>query len=81
MSSNFFKLQLKKMHPYYYQIMGEMRQVRRSKCYFIVFMLKNLFVEKVKYDDGIDFTKSMLPHLSTFYKNHYCLLIASQLLK
>ena len=70
---------LKRTHPYYYQVMGEMKLSKRNKCYFIVFTLKDLFYEEINLDEEF-FTSNMLPALKEFYYQYYLPLVATSLL-
>ena len=71
---------LKRTHPYFYQVTGEMKLSKRDTCYFVVFTLVDLYVEEIKLD-GEFFNTNMLPVLQQFYEQHYCPLVAAKFIK
>jgi putative phage-type endonuclease len=70
------KLSLKRNHPYYYQVQGQMACSEKTACYFVVFTLNDMFVEIINYDPSF-FEKEMLPKLKEFYFTYYEPLIMS----
>ena len=65
-------LSLKKGHPYYYQVQGQLLCTNMKVCRFIVFTLakeNNLVVIDVPRDD--DDIRFMLEKLTSFYEDHF----------
>ena len=61
-------VQLKRNHPYYSQVQGQMAITGRKWCHFIIFTTQGLSVEMIKYDENF-WTTKLLPALDGFYKN------------
>ena len=61
------KLKLKRSHPYYCQVQGQMAITKRQWCDFIVFTLKGISIERINFDP--DFWKDLLYCLIEFYDN------------
>jgi putative phage-type endonuclease len=70
------KLQLKRNHSYYFQIQGQLSLAKKSKCYFVVYTHKDLFIEIIPHDDA--FCKAMLLSLEAFYTKNYRPYVASR---
>ena len=62
------KPELKKDHPYYYQVQGQMGLAGLKWCDFVVFFQKGLIVQRIKFDEP--FWKSMITKLTNFYQQH-----------
>lgn len=64
-------LRLKKEHPYYWQVQGQMGVTRTQWCDFVVFVGDNtpLFVERIEADRKL-WTSTILPTLQQFYTAH-----------
>ena len=60
------EIRLKKHHPYYCQIQGQMAIGVRPWCDFIVYTSKGVTVERVHYDKEF-WEKDLLPKLEEFY--------------
>lgn len=60
------EIRLKKRHPYYCQIQGQMAIGVRPWCDFIVYTSKGVSVERVHYDQEF-WEKDLLPKLEEFY--------------
>jgi len=71
-------ISLKKTHPYYFQITGQLAITGRKSCFFIVYAFKDLFVEEVHFDETL-WKNTVLPRLISFYKNHFKKYVASSL--
>ena len=69
---------LKQNHNYYYQIMGQLAISKSNVCQFIVFTLKDVFVQKILFDNEF-FENNMLPKLSDFFAKNYRPYIVSKL--
>lgn len=62
--------QLKKEHPYFYQVQGSMLITGRKRCVFVVYTFKELKCINVTFDEN--WTKmSLVPKLYAFWKSHY----------
>ena len=72
------KVTLKSNHNYMYQIQGQLAISKKKNCYFVVYTFKDLFIEKVAYDEYF-FRNEILPKTKNFYENFYRPLIASKL--
>ncbi len=72
------KLELKRNHRYFYQIMGQLAISRRQYCLFVVYTHCDLFVQKIIYESTF-FDQEMLPKLKDFYDNDYRPYVASQM--
>ena len=64
------ELSLKKTHPYYAQVQGQLMVTGCSFCDFVVFCPKerDLFVQRIVPD--MDFTKDLLSELASFFKSY-----------
>ena len=61
-------VKLKRAHPYYSQIQGQLAMTQRKWCDFVVNTPKGLSIERVPFDR--DFWKSeLLPKLTSFFDN------------
>ena len=73
--SNFFctldqttnKPKLKKNHPYYCQVQGQMGVTKRQWCDFIVYTEKGMSIERIEFDS--EFWEDLLHCLIEFYDN------------
>ena len=74
------RVQLKRNNNYFFQIMGQMKLSRKTHGYFVVYTHKDLYYEKIEFDD-VFFMNQMLPKLQEFYNEVYCPYIASVLKK
>ncbi len=72
------KFVLKKNHNYSYQVQGQLGIAKKKKCYFVVFTLKDLFVQEVYFDQAF-YAQEMLPKLKKFYEQSYRPYVASKL--
>ena len=73
--------QLKRSHPYYYQITAEMMLSRKRTCYFVVYTLApDMFIEKISLDEAF-FMNEMLPKLQHFFEEHYLPIAAAEIAK
>jgi hypothetical protein len=72
------ELHLKRNHYYMYQIQGQLKISKKTSCFFVVFTFKEIFVEKIAYDETF-FLNHILPKTKNFYENYYKPLIASKL--
>ena len=72
------KVKLKKRSHYFDQIQGQLLISGRESCYFVVYTLKSLFVEKIDIDREYC-GACLLPKLETFYTKYYRPFIASRL--
>ena len=61
-------LQLKRTHPYYSQVQGQMAITERSWCDFIIYTEKNISIERIPFDEAFWLTQ-LLPKLIDFYDN------------
>lgn len=50
-------IKLKKEHPYFYQIIGQLRITGRNICFFVVHTKNWTHIEKINYDGGFWETK------------------------
>lgn len=73
-------VRLKRNNNYYYQLVGQMKLAKKNTGYFVVYTYKDLFYEKITFDEDF-FSNHMLPKLSDFYYQHYCPFVASELKK
>ena len=62
-------LQLKRAHPYYAQVQGEMAIVGTEWCDFVVYTPVGLHVERVVFDYSF-WEDKLLPSLQRFFRNH-----------
>jgi hypothetical protein len=76
MSNN--RLSLKRNHQYFYQVQGQMACSEICSCYFVVYTLKDIFVEVINYDATF-FESEMLPKLKEFYFTYYEPVILSRM--
>ncbi|XP_056005483.1 uncharacterized protein LOC125659233 [Ostrea edulis] len=61
---------LRKSHPYYDQIQGQLYISGHSLCYFVVYTFSDLFVEKLFIDQ--DYCENaLIPKLELFYVKHF----------
>jgi hypothetical protein len=72
------ELHLKHNHNYMHQIQGQLAISKKKSCFFIVYTFKELFVEKIAYDETF-FLQHILPKTKNFYENFYKPVIASKL--
>ena len=73
--------QLKRSHPYYYQVTAEMMLARKSTCYFAVYTLApDMFIEKISLNDTF-FMTEMLPKLQDFFEQHYLPIAVAEIAK
>ena len=68
--------ELKRTHPYYCQIQGQLAVTERKWCDFVVFTNKGVSVERIKYDREF-WESKLLPKLINFYDNCLCPSIVS----
>ena len=74
-------IQLKRSHPYYYQVTAEMMLSGKSTCYFVVYTLApDMFIEKISLNVEF-FQNEMLPKLQNFFEQHYLPIAASEIAK
>lgn len=59
---------LKKMHPYYAQIQGQLYCSRKHFCNFVIYTFKDMKVIFIERDDA--YFNEMLTHLINFYVHH-----------
>ena len=62
------KLKLKESHYYYAQVQGQMAVGERPWCDFVVFTLKGISVERIRYNQEY-WKDKLLPKLTSFYDN------------
>ena len=60
------KLKLKRSHPYYSQVQGQMAITERHWCDFIVYTKKGIHVERIDFDPEF-WNDKLLPKLEDFY--------------
>ena len=63
------KLQLKRSHPYFAQVQGEMAIVGTEWCDFVVYTPVGLHVERVTFDCRF-WEDELFPSLERFFRNH-----------
>ncbi|CAG5058354.1 unnamed protein product [Parnassius apollo] len=63
------ELQIKKTHPYYYQIQGQLFCTNREFCNLIIYTYKDLQVVYITKDER--FIAEMVKKLDLFYKNYF----------
>lgn len=61
---------LKRTSNYYYQVQGQLHICQNKSCYFVVYTFRDLFVEKINYDEEY-WTGSLVPKLETFYTKFF----------
>ena len=61
------QLELKRNHPYYAQVKGQMGVTQRKWCDFIVYTEKGLSIQRIYFDEL--FWKDLLTKLEEFYDN------------
>ena len=66
--TNTGELKLKETHQYYAQIEGQMAIGERPWCDFVVFTLKGINVQRIRFDT-VYWTSKLLPKLTLFYDN------------
>jgi hypothetical protein len=69
---------LKRNHNYYYQIMGQLAIAKKEYCYFVTYTFCDVLIEKIPFDEPF-YEESMLPTLTSFFKQHYLPLIVTTL--
>lgn len=62
-------LRLRKNHPYFWQVQGQLAVSNMKWCDFVVWIGQSLFIERVRYDSDL-WTSSILPSLCAFYSSH-----------
>lgn len=62
------KLNLKETHHYYAQVQGQMAIGERPWCDFVVFTLKGISVQRIRFETAY-WTDKLLPKLTSFYDN------------
>ena len=67
LEQNCEELTLKKSHQYWHQVQGQLQLTDRQLCYFVVWTLKDVHIEKIMRDDT---WVSNLALLRTFYMNN-----------
>jgi hypothetical protein len=72
------KIQRKRNHNYYYQIMGQLAIAQKDFCYFVTYTFCDILIEKILFDKTF-YEESMLPTLTSFFKQHYLPLIVTTL--
>lgn len=60
-------LTLKKSHPYYFQVQGQMAVTGRNWCDFVIWTRKGISIERIPFD--ISLWKDILPKLSMFFRD------------
>ena len=61
------KPELKKDHPYYYQVQGQLGLTGLKWCDLVVFFQKGSIIQRIKFDEL--FWKSMIDKLTKFYQH------------
>ena len=74
------QLKLKKLHPYMYQVQGQMAVCKREQSYFVTFTLCDLHYELIKFDSEF-YQQEMFPCLQHFFTEHYKPAIVKELVK
>ena len=74
------ELKLKKLHPYMYQVQGQMAICKRKQCYFVTYTLVDLHYELIKFDAEF-YQQEMFPLLQQFFTEHYKPAIVKELVK
>lgn len=69
-------VELKRTHPYYAQIQGQLAITERKWCDFVIFTTKGICVERIEYDAEF-WEDKLLPKLINFYDNCFCPCIVS----
>ena len=67
-SSGSRSLKLKRSHPYFCQVQGQMAITERDWCDFVVYTPKGISIERIPYDAEF-WTNELLPKLTMFYDN------------
>ena len=62
------QLKLKRNHPYFAQVQGQMAIGGRPWCNFVVYTGKGINVERITYDEEF-WNGTLLPKLTSFYDN------------
>ena len=65
------KPELKKDHPSYYHVQGQLGLTGLKWCDFVMFLQKGLIIRQIKFDEL--FWKSMTDKLTKFYQQHVML--------
>ena len=60
------RLKLKRRHPYFCQVQGQMAITERSWCDFVIYTQKGISVERIQYDPDF-WNDELLPKLTSFY--------------
>ena len=58
---------LKRSHPYFAQVQGQMAIGNRPWCDFVIYTTKGVDIHRVQFDE--DYWKTRLPKLTAFYDN------------
>ena len=61
-------LRLKRSHPYFCQVQGQMAITERTWYDFVIYTEKSISVERIRYDSEF-WNQDLLPKLTTFYDN------------
>lgn len=69
-------VELKRNHPYFAQIQGQLAITERKWCDFVVFTTKGISVERIEYDPKF-WEDKLLPKLTSFYDSCLCPSIVS----
>lgn len=59
-------LQLKRNHPYFYQIQGQLYVTKRKSCILLIFTFKEIIAIQIERDE--EFISTMIGKLDEFYK-------------
>lgn len=74
------KLKLKSNHDFFYQVQGQLKICRKKVCYFVVFTLVDIHIEKIAADEEF-FAQKMLPQLQNFWDTHYLPCVVQDLVR
>ena len=69
-------LELKRSHPYYAQVQGQMAITSRKWCDFVIYTTKGISIKRIIYNEEF-WNKQLLPKLTDFYDNCLCPSIVS----
>lgn len=64
------KVCLKKTHPYFFQVQGQLNISGASHCYFVIFTHVDCLVEIIHKDEDL-YQDTMLPKLLEFYEGFF----------
>ena len=64
------EVSIKKTHKYYTQIISQMAMTNTKQSYFVVWTLKDLFVQKITFDH--DHWQRVATNLEVFFKTYIC---------